>query len=214
VAQAQVGASSWYEVKCADGRRYFFNHATQETAWSVPPEVRGVRGVPCLTACTVCVPPFERYKSHQLSSPPAALNPKMFKQNAPQVAAIKQQQADEALRFRQQAEQQRSAAMRQLHTAGRPQQQGVVVGGLALMPPPGMGHGGGAEAFRAMHMRALMAARGQQQAPGVCGGGGGWVGVLWHPAARASRVSADAAPTPAPHTLPVFQRASSLRPVA
>lgn len=43
VAQAQVGSSSWYEVKCTDGRRYFFNHATHETAWSMPPEV-GVGG--------------------------------------------------------------------------------------------------------------------------------------------------------------------------
>jgi hypothetical protein len=40
VAQAQVGGSPWYEVKCSDGRRYFFNHTTHETAWSMPPEVR------------------------------------------------------------------------------------------------------------------------------------------------------------------------------
>jgi hypothetical protein len=40
VAQAQIGGTAWYEVKCSDGRRYFFNHSTQQTLWSMPPEVR------------------------------------------------------------------------------------------------------------------------------------------------------------------------------
>lgn len=44
VAQAQVGSSPWYEVKCTDGRRYFFNHSTQATEWSMPPEVGGCVG--------------------------------------------------------------------------------------------------------------------------------------------------------------------------
>lgn len=43
VAQAQVGSSPWYEVKCADGRRYFFNHSTHETEWSMPPEVAAIK---------------------------------------------------------------------------------------------------------------------------------------------------------------------------
>jgi transcription elongation regulator 1 len=43
VAQASVAGTEWYEVKCQDGRRYYFNHSTQETAWSMPAEVAAVK---------------------------------------------------------------------------------------------------------------------------------------------------------------------------
>jgi transcription elongation regulator 1 len=43
VAQASIAGTEWYEVKCQDGRRYYFNHGTQETAWSMPAEVAAVK---------------------------------------------------------------------------------------------------------------------------------------------------------------------------
>jgi transcription elongation regulator 1 len=43
VAQASVAGTEWYEVKCQDGRRYYFNHSTQETAWSMPADVAAVK---------------------------------------------------------------------------------------------------------------------------------------------------------------------------
>jgi hypothetical protein len=54
VAQAQVGDTPWYEVKCTDGRRYYFNHDSQETAWSMPPEVRLARRA-CACAWCMCM---------------------------------------------------------------------------------------------------------------------------------------------------------------
>jgi transcription elongation regulator 1 len=42
VAQAAVPGTDWLEVKCHDGRKYYYNKAKQETAWTVPEGVGGL----------------------------------------------------------------------------------------------------------------------------------------------------------------------------
>eukprot|EP00877_Chromochloris_zofingiensis_P010149 jgi/Chrzof1/5388/Cz16g01020.t1 len=43
VAQAPVSGTDWMEVKCHDGRRYYFNTTTEETDWTVPDEVTAAK---------------------------------------------------------------------------------------------------------------------------------------------------------------------------
>ncbi|GIL74510.1 hypothetical protein Vretifemale_4510, partial [Volvox reticuliferus] len=43
VETKQVGDTDWQEVKCADGRVYFYNETTEETSWAVPEPVAAFR---------------------------------------------------------------------------------------------------------------------------------------------------------------------------
>lgn len=138
VAQANVTGTDWYEVKCADGRRYYFNHATQETAWSMPPEVAAV-------------------KKKQAEEAAAAAD--KARQAAAEQRAKAQQQLQQAAVAAAAGSGSSSAAGGGL--PGGPPRPGFMPG---FNGPPPPGFWGNADAFRRMHMQRMMGARAAQQA--------------------------------------------------
>jgi transcription elongation regulator 1 len=44
VASVVVAGTDWSEVKCHDGRIYYFNTASEESSWTVPAEVSAAPG--------------------------------------------------------------------------------------------------------------------------------------------------------------------------
>lgn len=146
VAQAAIAGTDWVEVKCSDGRRYFYNNNTRVTEWTMPAEVADVK----------------RRQAEEAAAADARARAEAAEQRA---AAARRTAAMGAASSTAAAGAQQPAPP---PAAGAP---APIVMGM-MMPPPHSA--AAAEALRAAHMQRLMAARGgMAHFGGAAGGGGG-----------------------------------------